>query len=113
LMTAGAGADVSVNNASIFVSLTDVDQRKATQLEIMQKTRDLMKKYPKDIHTGVELVSTVGGSQSNADVQYFIQGPDLDKLTLYSDTLLAKMKSIPHIADVDTTLRGGKPEYGW
>ena len=110
LMTAGAGADVSVNNASIFVSLTDVDQRKATQLEIMQKTRDLMKKYPKDIHTGVELVSTVGGSQSNADVQYFIQGPDLDKLTLYSDTLLAKMKSIPKIADVDTTLRGGKPE---
>jgi len=110
LMTAGAGADVSVNNASIFVSLTDIDQRKVTQLEIMQKTRDLMKKYPQDIHTGVELVSTVGGSQSNADVQYFIQGPDLDKLTLYSDTLLAKMKSIPHIADVDTTLRGGKPE---
>jgi hydrophobic/amphiphilic exporter-1 (mainly G- bacteria), HAE1 family len=110
LMTAGAGADVSVNSASIFVSLTDIDRRKATQLEIMQKTRDLMKKYPKDIHTGVELVSTVGGSQSNADVQYFIQGPDLDKLTLYSDTLLAKMKSIPHIADVDSTLRGGKPE---
>src|SRR5580692_10148755 len=110
LMTAGAGADVSVNNAAIFVSLTDVDRRKSTQLEIMQKTRDLMKKYPKDIHTGVELVSTIGGNQSNADVQYFIQGPDLDKLTLYSDTLLAKMKSIPHIADVDTTLRGGKPE---
>jgi HAE1 family hydrophobic/amphiphilic exporter-1 len=110
LMTAGAGADVSVNNASIFVSLTDVDRRKVSQLEIMQKTRDLMKNYPKEIHTGVELVSTVGGSQSNADVQYFIQGPDLDKLTLYSDTLLAKMKSIPKIADVDTTLRGGKPE---
>jgi len=110
LMTAGAGADVSVNNAAIFVSLADVDQRQASQLEIMQKTRDLLKKYPRDIHTGVELVSTIGGNQSNADVQYFIQGPDLDKLTLYSDTLLTKMKSIPHIADVDTTLRGGKPE---
>jgi HAE1 family hydrophobic/amphiphilic exporter-1 len=110
LMTVGGGADVSVNNASIFVSLTDVDQRQVSQQEIMQRVRDMMKKYPKDIHTGVELVSTVGGSQSNADVQYFIQGPDLDKLTLYSDTLLAKMKSSPHIADVDTTLRGGKPE---
>ena len=110
LMTVGGGADASLNNASIFVSLTDVDRRNRSQLEIMQKTRDLMKKYPKDIHTGVELISTVGGNQSNADVQYFIQGPDLDKLGLYSDMLLSKMKSIPNIADVDTTLRSGKPE---
>ena len=40
-------------------------------------------------------MSTVGGNQSNADIQYFIQGPDLDKLAQYSDKLLAKMKSIP------------------
>ncbi len=43
----------------------------------------------------MELVSQVGGNQSNADVQYYIQGPDLDKLAKYSDELLAKMKTIP------------------
>ena len=32
---------------------------------------------PPEIHTSVELVSTVGGNQSNADIQYFVQGPDL------------------------------------
>ena len=81
LMTAGGSADKSVNGASIYVKLTDIDQRQVTQQQLMQRTRELMKKYPPEIHTGVELVSTVGGNQSNAEIQYFIQGPDLQKLT--------------------------------
>ncbi len=71
----------------------------------MQKTRDLMKNVPPEIHTGVELVSSIGGNQSNADVQYFIQGPDLGKLSQYSDRLLAKMKKMPGLIDIDSTLR--------
>ncbi len=42
--------------------------------------------------------------------QYFIQGPDLEKLATYSEQMLAKMQTIPTLADADTTLRGGKPE---
>jgi hydrophobic/amphiphilic exporter-1 (mainly G- bacteria), HAE1 family len=110
LMTAGGSADKSVNGASIYVKLTDIDQRSLSQLQIMQKTRELLKQYPQAAHTGVELVSTVGGNQSNADVQYYIQGPDLDKLAKYSAALLQKMKTIPSLADTDTTLRSGKPE---
>ena len=36
--------------------------------------------------------------------------PDLEKLTEYSDQLLAKMKTIPKLTDTDSTLRSGKPE---
>ena len=110
LMTAGGSADKSVNSASIYVKLTDVDQRQVTQQQLMQRTRDLMKKYPQEIHTGVELVSSVGGNQSNAEIQFFIQGPDLQKLTTYSQALLAKMRANPALVDTDTTLRTGKPE---
>ena len=110
LMTAGGSADKSVNSASIYVKLTDVDQRQVTQQQLMQRTRDLMKKYPPEIHTGVELVSTVGGNQSNAEIQFFIQGPDLQKLTTYSQALLAKMRANPALVDTDSTLRTGKPE---
>src|ERR1022692_2472141 len=110
LMTAGGSADKSVNNAVIYVKLNDIDQRELSQLQIMQRTRDLMKKYPREIHTGVELVSTVGGNQSNAEIQYFIQGPDLKKLTEYSQALLASMRTNPGLVDQDTTLRSGKPE---
>ncbi len=110
LMTDGGSADASVNNASIYVKLTDIDKRSVTQIDVMQSTRNLLKGLPPDIHSGVELVSAIGGNQSNAEVQYFIQGPDLDKLAIYSDALLAKMKQIPGVTDADSTLRSGKPE---
>jgi HAE1 family hydrophobic/amphiphilic exporter-1 len=110
LATVGGSADKSVNNASIYVKLSDIDQRTLSQQQLMQRTRDLLKSVPPEIHTGVELVSTIGGNQSNADVQYYIQGPDLQKLAKYSDMLLAKMKTIPGLADADSTLRSGKPE---
>src|SRR3954469_10092234 len=110
LATVGRGADRSVNNSAVYVKLSDIDQRQTTQQQLMQKTRDLLKSFPSEIHTGVELVSSVGGNQSNADIQYFIQGPDLQKLSQYSEALLAKMKTIPGLADADTTLRSGKPE---
>ena len=110
LTTIGNGADKSVNNAQIYVKLTDVDARDVSQQALMQRSRDLLKKLPPEIHTGVELVSTIGDNQSNAEVQYFIQGPDLDLLSKYSERLLAEMKTIPYLTDADTTLRSGKPE---
>ncbi|MBS1859051.1 MAG: efflux RND transporter permease subunit [Acidobacteria bacterium] len=110
LLTVGSSADKSVNNGSIFVKLTDIDQRDISQSDLMDHTRVLMKNFPPDIHTSVELVSSVGGNQSNADIQYFIQGPDLQKLAEYSDKLQAKMRAMPGLVDVDSTLRSGKPE---
>jgi HAE1 family hydrophobic/amphiphilic exporter-1 len=110
LATVGGSADKSVNNASIYVKLSDLDQRSLSQQQVMQRTRDLLKTLPPEIHSGVERVSSVGGNQSNADVQYFIQGPDLQKLAKYSDGLLKKMKAIPSLVDADSTLRSGKPE---
>ncbi len=110
LMTSGGGSDASVNNSSIYVKLADLDHRTITQSDMMQKIRAMLKQYPAEIHTSVEPVNDIGGNQSNADVQYYIQGPDLDQLAKYSDAMLAKMKTMPGVADPDTTLRSGKPE---
>ena len=110
LMTAGGTADKSANNSNIYVKLSDIDKRSVNQIQIMQMTRQLLKKYPPEIHSGVELVSAIGGNQSNAEIQFYIQGPDLAQLAKYSDILLAKMKTMPGVADADSTLRSGKPE---
>ena len=110
LLTVGSSADASVNSAGIYVKLADPDQRSADQTELMQQVRQLLKKYPKEIHAGVELISQVGGNQSNAEVQFYIQGPDLNKLAEYSGTIFEKMKTMPGVADPDTSLRSGKPE---
>jgi HAE1 family hydrophobic/amphiphilic exporter-1 len=110
LLTIGNSADASANTGAVYVKLADVDQRSASQTDLMQQTRELLKKYPKEIHAGVELISQVGGNQSNAEVQFYIQGPDLDKLAQYSEALYQKMLTMPGVADPDTTLRSGKPE---
>ena len=110
LMTAGGGQDASVNSATIFVRLADVSQRKDSQSELMQMTRKLLTTFPANLHSSVELVNAIGGGGSNAPVQYFIQGPDLAKLSEYSDELLARMQKIPGVTDADSTLRSGKPE---
>ncbi len=110
LATVGGGTDRSVNNATTFVKLVDMDQRKLSQQQLMQRTRDMLKQFPPEIRSSVELVNAIANGQSNADIQFFIQGPDLQKLTEYSDELLAKMKTIPKFTDTDSTLRSGKPE---
>jgi HAE1 family hydrophobic/amphiphilic exporter-1 len=110
LLTVGNSADASVNSGAIYVKLTDPENRADSQVDLMQKTRQLLKKYPKEVHAGVELISQVGGNQSNAEVQFYIQGPDLDKLAQYSDEIYQKMLTMPGVADPDSTLRSGKPE---
>src|SRR5436309_2259516 len=111
LTTIGGGQQQVVNTASIYVKLTDINQRKLTQDQLMVRARDLLAKYPKELRTSVQQVAAIsGGGQRNADVQFVVSGPDLDKLTKYSDELLQKMKSIPDVVDADSSLIAGKPE---
>ncbi|HEX6284389.1 MAG TPA: efflux RND transporter permease subunit, partial [Pyrinomonadaceae bacterium] len=70
-----------------------------------------VQQYQGQLRTSVQQVAAIsGGGFRNADIQYVIGGPDLKKLTEYSDKLLEKMKTIPDIVDADSTLVSGKPE---
>jgi HAE1 family hydrophobic/amphiphilic exporter-1 len=110
LMTDGGGADQAVNAAGIYVKLTDVSERKESQQDLMVRVRKMLKEYPPEIKASVELVSAIGGNQSNADVQYLVAGPSLTKLEEYSEKLQAEVKKIPDFVDIDSTFRVGKPE---
>ena len=111
LTTVGGGQQQIANSASIYVKLTPIEERKLSQIELMERARELLKKYPKDLRASVQQVSAIsGGGFRNADIQYVISGPDLNKLRDYSQALLEKMKTIPDVVDTDTTFNVGKPE---
>ncbi|HZB46657.1 MAG TPA: efflux RND transporter permease subunit, partial [Pyrinomonadaceae bacterium] len=111
LVTIGGGQQEQVNVASIYVKLAPIEEREETQDELMVAARNLLGKYPQDLRTSVQQVAAIsGGGFRNADIQYVIGGPDLQKLTEYSDRLLEKMKTIPDVVDVDSSLVNGKPE---
>jgi len=96
------------NSASIYVKLVPQDQRKQSQDDLMIRARALFQNYPKELRTSVGQANAPGGGQ--ADVQFVISGPDLDKLDQYSKMFMDRMRKIPYAADVDTSLIFGKPE---
>lgn len=111
LTTIGGGQQQLVNSASIYVKLTPVSERKLTQQQLMTQARALLKYYPSELRTTVQQVAAIsGGGFRNADIQYFVGGPDLQKLTEYSQTILARMKTIADVVDADSSLVTGKPE---
>jgi hydrophobic/amphiphilic exporter-1 (mainly G- bacteria), HAE1 family len=110
LTTIGGGGQGLVNNGYIYVKLRPIEQREESQDDLMVKARAVLKRYPPELRPSVQQVAAFsGGGFRNADVQYIISGPDLQKLTEYSDKLLEKMKTIPDAVDPDTTVTG-KPE---
>ncbi len=111
LSTIGGGEQQQVNSASIYIKLVDIHERKENQDQLMVQARTLLTKYPAELRPSVQQVAAFsGGGFRNADIQYVVSGPDLAKLTQYSDQLLAKMKTIPDVVDADSTLINGKPE---
>jgi len=115
LVTIGSGQQQIVNLANIYIKMSPVEERSISQSDLMLRTRsEIVGKYLKEepqLRTSVNPVAAIsGGGQRNADINFVISGPDLDQLTTYSDHLLAKLKSLPDVVDVDSTLVTGKPE---
>src|SRR2546423_1691147 len=116
LVTIGSGQQQVVNLANIYVKLTPIEERTVSQNDLMLRARSeivskYQKEFPNQLRTSVNPVAAIsGGGFRNADIQFVIGGPDLDKLTKYSDDMLAKLKTTPDIVDADSTLITGKPE---
>src|SRR6185503_15439532 len=116
LVTIGSGQQQLVNVANIYIKLTPIDERSVSQQDLMTRARSeiiskYLKEFPNQLRTSVSPVAAIsGGGFRNADIQFVIGGPDLDKLTKYSNNLLAKLQTLPDVVDADSTLITGKPE---
>ena len=111
LLTIGDNQQRTANLAEIFVRLIAPDQRKETQQILMDRVRrEIVPKYPEGWRITVLAVPPFASGMSNANVQYFIAGPDLDLLTETTDAVMKEARKIPGIRDLDSTLIAGKPE---
>ncbi|MGZ4809447.1 MAG: multidrug efflux RND transporter permease subunit, partial [Thermoanaerobaculia bacterium] len=91
------------NTASMFVSLKDLNQRKASAQEIIARIR------PKASHIpGAQLFLSavqdvrVGGRQSNADYQYTLQGDNLQELMSWAPMLTKALQKMKQLRDVSS-----------
>ncbi len=113
LLTIGDDPQRTQNLGEIYVVLTPAGKRKESQFQIMDRVRrEVMPQYASlGLRTQVSPVSAFRAG-NNAEVQYWIGGPDLDQLAAYSSKLMEKLKSMPGVVDADTNLVVGKPEMG-
>jgi len=101
-----------VTKGSIHLAIIPLEERRYSQFDVMKRARRILLDYP-ELRTAVMDVATIGGSGSDGDsriFQMFIQGPDLEKLAEYSETLATRLRQIDGLVDVDTTLSLRKPE---
>jgi HAE1 family hydrophobic/amphiphilic exporter-1 len=113
LAIAGFGGQASPNTGIINVRLVPPDKRALSQADIVQRTRQITKSYPKELVIGAAPISSIssaiGGGRSSA-LSFYLSGPDLDKLDQYSQAIVDKIKNNPNIQDVDRSLVLGNPE---
>jgi HAE1 family hydrophobic/amphiphilic exporter-1 len=112
LVTVGGDPAQTRNLASIYVRLKAIEERTRDQFAVMDVVRnDILKRQAGDLRTSVQQIANIGGGGAQAaSVQFVINGPDLRTLDQISRRLVDRVRTIPGVVDLDTSLNGGKPE---
>ena len=104
-----------VTRGSIYVRLTDLERRPPgpggrplSQADAMRGARAVLADWP-DLRSSVQ-PATGGSGGINADVDFSLVGPDLDRLGAYADAIVARLRARGDLSDVDTTMALRKPE---
>src|SRR5580704_8595406 len=111
LVTIGNDSAITRNLANIFVHLVDPRLRKDDQFAIMDRVRnEIVPRQPKDLRIDVSQTAQISSGQSQAQVQYTLNGPDLNQLARYTSKILERFRLARGAVDVDSNLIVGNPE---
>jgi multidrug efflux pump len=94
------------NSARMFISLKPLQERKAAATQIIARLRPKLAKVPgATLFLQAAQDVRVGGRQSGAEYQFTMQGDNFADIVTYSPRMLAKLKAVPIIADVNSDLQ--------
>jgi HAE1 family hydrophobic/amphiphilic exporter-1 len=112
LVTIAGDPPKTRNFGTIYVRLAAIETRKRDQFTIMDEIRkQILPPLSTNLRTSVQEVAVIGGGGSQAAaIQFGINGPDLQKLESISKQLVERVKNMPGVVDMDTSLNAGKPE---
>ena len=79
------------------------------QSQVMGMARKILTRFP-DVRSSVQLISNISSGGRNADLQFNLVGPDLQKLTACAEQIIARLSTTNGLVDVDMTLANRKPE---
>ncbi|GAB6126256.1 multidrug efflux RND transporter permease subunit [Humidesulfovibrio idahonensis] len=99
----GGGSSGSPNSARIFATLAPFEKRGINAEQVMGRLRKKLAGVP-GAPTYLQLVQDlrVGGRGSSALYQYTLQAESVNDLNYWSPRLLAKLRSLPQLVDVNS-----------
>jgi len=105
LTTVGSGQN-TVSEGTITVGLLEKTERSVSADSLMKIVREQLREVPGFFFT-VELQESRGGGRP---VEMSVRGPNLDQLDAYTNELRTRIKDIPGLVDLKSSLEPGKPE---
>ena len=111
----GFGGGGSGSSGSVNVTLVPPNERSASQADLINRTRGMVRKYSsKDWRVTVSASSSIAGSiglgRGGSGIGYYISGPDMEQLNSYANQVLEKMRQDPLFRDPDNSVDVGTPE---
>ena len=106
LATLNTGSAQGKIYASIYVRLTDRKDRKRDVAVMSALLRERLHKIAGITVTHVGLLDPVGGQKQ---IEFSLQGQDLQELERLTRQVTAQLKNIPGLVDLDSSLKADKP----
>ncbi|GAB3500497.1 efflux RND transporter permease subunit [Curvibacter fontanus] len=106
LATINTGNALGKNYASVYVRLIDRKERTRNVDQISALLRERLKRVPGITVTHAGLLDAVGGQKQ---IEFSLQGSDLQELERLSQLVTDKIRDIPGLVDLDSSVKPGKP----
>jgi HAE1 family hydrophobic/amphiphilic exporter-1 len=97
------------NNVNLYIRLVDRKNRSRNADQMSAVLRERLKKVPGIAVTHAGLLDAIGG---NKQVEFSLQGPDQKELERLALLALAKVRDIPGLVDLDSSVKPNKPVIG-
>lgn len=104
--TINTGAAAGKIYASVYVRLVDRKDRSRSVDQISAVLRERLRQVPGITVTHAGLTDSVGGSKQ---IEFSLQGPDLDELERLSRMVTERIRGIPGLVDLDSSVKPDKP----
>ncbi len=108
-MTTVGTQNNEANKSTIFVRLVERKDRSMNTTDYKETVREKLKAFEKEAIVGVGDIDIGGSGQKPLNINLI--GENLDELNAYAQQVVARMKQMKGLVDVDTNFRSGKPEY--
>ncbi len=106
LATLNTGTEQGKIYASIYVRLVDRKDRSRSVDEMSAVLRERLQRVPGITVTHVGLLDSVSGQKQ---IEFSLQGPDLQELERLTRVVTEKIRDIPGLVDLDTSAKPDKP----